>query len=214
MQKNLDGFVKSVPKWSKEGLLEHIIDFVVSDDQPFRIVEKSSFRALLTYQRPAMNDSDIPHRTKLREEIVYKAEVAIDRLKEHFKTIPGKISITFDAWTSKAYDPFLAITAHYIDSPKDQPREWQLKSKVLAFEALKGRHTGANMATTISEVLDQYEINDKLGWVTADNANANDKALRVLDKKLNGGSVFLKKWKARDRRIRCSGSSLYVGFIT
>ncbi len=32
-QQNLDGFVKSVPKWSKEGLLEHIVDFVVSDDQ-------------------------------------------------------------------------------------------------------------------------------------------------------------------------------------
>ena len=32
-QVNLDGFVKSVPKWSKEGLLEHIIDLIVSDDQ-------------------------------------------------------------------------------------------------------------------------------------------------------------------------------------
>ena len=32
-QANLDGFVKSVPKWSKEGLLEHIIDLVVSDNQ-------------------------------------------------------------------------------------------------------------------------------------------------------------------------------------
>ena len=32
-QQNLDGFVKSILKWSKEGLLEHIVDFVVSDDQ-------------------------------------------------------------------------------------------------------------------------------------------------------------------------------------
>jgi hypothetical protein len=32
-QENLDSFVTSVPKWSKEGLLEHIIDLVVSDDQ-------------------------------------------------------------------------------------------------------------------------------------------------------------------------------------
>lgn len=32
-QKSLAGFVKVVPKWSKEGLLEHLIDFVVSDDQ-------------------------------------------------------------------------------------------------------------------------------------------------------------------------------------
>ena len=32
-QANLDSFMKSVPKWSKEGLLEHIINFVMSDDQ-------------------------------------------------------------------------------------------------------------------------------------------------------------------------------------
>lgn len=33
VQGTLDGFAKPVPKWSKEGLLEHIVDFVVSDDQ-------------------------------------------------------------------------------------------------------------------------------------------------------------------------------------
>ena len=32
-QANLDSFVKPVSKWSKEGLLEHIINLVVSDDQ-------------------------------------------------------------------------------------------------------------------------------------------------------------------------------------
>ena len=32
-QANLDSFMKSVPKWLKEGLLEHIINFVMSDDQ-------------------------------------------------------------------------------------------------------------------------------------------------------------------------------------
>lgn len=105
-QQNLDGFLKSVPKWSKEGLLEHIVDFVVSDDQvslhysyfafncfltvlvqPFQIVEKTKFRALLRYQRPAMKDSDIPHRTKLREEIIAKADEAIERLRAHFKVL-------------------------------------------------------------------------------------------------------------------------------
>jgi hypothetical protein len=34
-QQSLDGFVKPMPKWSKEGLLEHLIDFVVSDDQVY-----------------------------------------------------------------------------------------------------------------------------------------------------------------------------------
>lgn len=31
VQEKIDSFV--VPKWSKEGLLEHIIEFIVTDDQ-------------------------------------------------------------------------------------------------------------------------------------------------------------------------------------
>ena len=48
------------------------------------------------------------------------------------------MSITLDAWTSKAYDPYLAVTGHYVDSPVDHPDEWELKSKVLTFKELPG----------------------------------------------------------------------------
>ena len=78
--------------------------------------------------------------------------------------IPGKMSITFDAWTSKAYDPYLAITVHYIDSLADQPDEWQLKSKVLAFQELPGRHNGENLATTLNKVINRYDIQDKVSY--------------------------------------------------
>lgn len=72
------------------------------------------------------------------------------------------MSITFDAWTSKAYDPYLAITVHYIDSPADQHDEWQLKSKILAFQELPGRHNGENLAATLAEALNRYDIQDKV----------------------------------------------------
>ncbi|KAJ8581418.1 hypothetical protein M405DRAFT_710567, partial [Rhizopogon salebrosus TDB-379] len=61
---------------------------------------------LLKYQHPQTSESDIPHRTKLREAILVKALAAEARIKEEFK-----ISITFDAWTSGACDPYLAVTA-------------------------------------------------------------------------------------------------------
>lgn len=38
------------------------------------MVDKKSFRALLKYQRSQTTESDIPHRKKLREEILAKAE--------------------------------------------------------------------------------------------------------------------------------------------
>ena len=92
-QASLDGFVQPVAKWSKEGLLEHIVEFVVQEDQvrffllwkAFSVVDKTTFRALLKYQCPKMKDSDIPHRTKLRKEILVKAGNVENRLKEHLK---------------------------------------------------------------------------------------------------------------------------------
>jgi len=56
------------------------------------------------------------------------------------------------------------ITVHYIDSPADQPDEWQLKSKVFAFQELPGRHNGEKLATTLIEVLDRYDIQGKVSY--------------------------------------------------
>lgn len=49
------------------------------------MVDKSSFRALLKFQHPEIKDSDIPHRAKLREEILVQAGDIEERLKDHFK---------------------------------------------------------------------------------------------------------------------------------
>ena len=104
-QTSLHSFIQvtSNVKWSKRGLLEHILQFVVSGDQvhpfqifcfyflsslqSFRVVDHGPFRKLLKYQRPATQESDIPHGTKLREEIIEKANIIIQRLKEEFKVL-------------------------------------------------------------------------------------------------------------------------------
>lgn len=61
--------------------LEHLADIL----QAFSVVDKTIFRALLKYQCPKMKDSDISHRTKLREEILVKAGNVENRFKEHLK---------------------------------------------------------------------------------------------------------------------------------
>ena len=46
------------------------------------MIDKKSFRALLKYQRPQTTESDIPHHTKLREEILTKAEEVKANIRE------------------------------------------------------------------------------------------------------------------------------------
>ncbi|KAG6839368.1 hypothetical protein C0991_003240 [Blastosporella zonata] len=85
-QRNIDNFIEAVPKWTPEGLLEHIVQFVVNNDQAFVVIEKDSFCSILRYQWPTMKELDIPKRTKLTEEIKFKADVAKRWLREHFKS--------------------------------------------------------------------------------------------------------------------------------
>lgn len=92
--------------WTSERLLEHIVELFVTEDevicflvptilrwlrlanllsQSFRLIDRHTFRRLLIYQRPKTKESEIPHRTKLREVILEKAQEVQSRIKELFK---------------------------------------------------------------------------------------------------------------------------------
>ncbi|KAG2752015.1 hypothetical protein P692DRAFT_20644898, partial [Suillus brevipes Sb2] len=66
---------------------------------------------LLQYLRPSLSDTDIPHRTKTHDEILERAKLAIERVKEKLRHVDSKISMMFDSWTSFPGHPFLSITA-------------------------------------------------------------------------------------------------------
>lgn len=50
--------------------------------QAFQIVEKQPFRRLLQYLRPTLSDSDIPHRTKTRDEVMARADIVVRKVRE------------------------------------------------------------------------------------------------------------------------------------
>ena len=54
--------------------------------------------------------------------------------------------------------------------------------KLLAFKFLEGEHDGVNLAKAMIEVLEDYEIADRLLGVTADNASNNSTMLVEIEK--------------------------------
>jgi hypothetical protein len=86
-QATLDGSFTRQPRspriapFSSRGLIDHLVELVVSEDEAFNLVEKPAFRQLLHYLRPGLASSDIPHRTKLREEVLQRAVQAESNLK-------------------------------------------------------------------------------------------------------------------------------------
>ena len=126
------------------------------------MIERGSFCRLLMFCRPSLSDKDIPHRHSLRAEILQRAEIAEWKVRENMKKVTSKISFTFDAWTSASGDPYISLTAHYIDAPAECPSAWELKSEQLIFQEIQGRHTGKNMGEILSHAMDRYELRGKV----------------------------------------------------
>ncbi|CAK5277162.1 unnamed protein product [Mycena citricolor] len=169
-QTTLDAFAAPIPAFTKEGLTDHIIEFVA-----IRVVNEQPFRQIIKFCRPHLADKDIPHRTKITNEIYKKWDAVIEHIKSTLL-----VSMTFDTWTSAASDPYLGITAHYIDAPDDQPSKWELKCDQIVFVKIDRDHSGANLAQIIVKTLDEYDLRNKVGWFTADNTTNNDTALRAV----------------------------------
>jgi hypothetical protein len=74
------------------------------------------------------------------------------------------VSMTVDAWSSPAGDPFLSVTGHYINAPKDAPNDWALQNDQLAFKPLLGRHTGRNIGGVMMDVIDEYGLPREKVW--------------------------------------------------
>ena len=114
------------------------------------------------FSRPSLSEKDIPHQTKVHSEILYWAYIAEVKVCKALVHIEGKVSFTFDTWTSDAQDPYLSVTGHYIMAPEDQPQEWALKSEQLAFTHFEGNHSGANMANVLVCTVDHYDLRNKV----------------------------------------------------
>lgn len=126
---------------------------MVVNDQPFTVVEDDHFKIMIKrLNREAILPSAVTickdiHQTFTNEQV---------SIQEKLQNVPGNISFTLDAWTSKNQIPFLGITAHWISE------NWELKNITLEFYHLKGPHSGENLAKAFFQVLKDNKLLTKV----------------------------------------------------
>ncbi|KAN0130476.1 Ribonuclease H-like domain containing protein [Lactarius tabidus] len=200
-QSSLEGWtVAKESQWSKQGLMEHIIELVVVDNQAFSLVDCAAFRRLLMFLRPATKDCDIPHCTSVANTVHEKAHKVKDILKVLFACVPGEVSVTLDGWSSLAHDPYLGVTVHWVHSTPEFPSKWSLCTLLLAFWEVKGNHSSENLAKLVMEIINDAGLPSKIGWITSDNITSNDKMMARLEDKLDSSEC---EWKAPQCCVRC-----------
>ncbi|KAL2933812.1 putative AC transposase [Bienertia sinuspersici] len=95
---------------------------------------------------------------------------------EMFRTYDGRISLTFDTWTSTIREPFVCVIAHCIDD------DWLIQKRIICFEAMEEAHNGFNIKIRIFNCCKNFHLVDKLYSISLDNATSNTKAMEFLKK--------------------------------
>ncbi|KAK9166202.1 hypothetical protein Scep_001393 [Stephania cephalantha] len=120
---------------------------------------------------------------------IYKREKR--KLFNLLQSLPGRVCLTSDMWTSIISDGYIILTAHYIDE------DWVLQKKNLNFCFMPPPHSSVAIAEKISALLGSWNLDKKLFSNTLDNASANDtfvgifkNTLRIKDALLVGGDFF------------------------
>jgi len=67
--------------FSTRGLVDYLVELIVSEDDAFYLLDKPAFCQLIHYLRPTLSLKDIPHRTKICKEILARAVQAKSKMK-------------------------------------------------------------------------------------------------------------------------------------
>ncbi len=124
-------------------------------------------------------------------------------LKQKLHTSLTPIHLSLDAWSSPNRKTFIAICAHFVDSTG------VLRKALLALPFLPGRHGGDEQVEVLWQVLQDYQILDKIGYCVGDNYGSNDKLLERLSVRLKDAEIEA-RFDAKQYRIRCHGYVLNI----
>jgi hypothetical protein len=119
-------------------------------------------------------------------------DVAKQQVKDTLAIAVSKIHLAIDAWTSDSKLPLLGICAHFVNA------DYELKAALIALPFIHGRYTGVTLSNIVLQAIQEYGIEEKVGYFMMDNASNNDTMIEELQKSLLGFNV-------RQRRLRCLG---------
>ena len=181
-------------KQKVENLSKLLIEWIISDQQPFCIVDNKRFCALVTafdgrYQMPT--------RQTIAKKVTQLYEIEKVNIKGILSALNSKMAITTDLWTACTNQSYMSVTLHWIEN------DWQLRRILLDLVPMHERHTGINLKETLMESIRFFDIGKNILSVTTDNAGNMDtfaRALRVALQDEFGNKEFA--------RVRCAAHIL------
>lgn len=157
------------------GTLEQLfVKWITSCNISFRMVERDEFRALLQYLNPNINTWLPATHNTIHGWIMRTFQQEKEYTKLALQSALSSIHFTLDLWSSPNSHALLGIVSHFTDE------HGKLRSLVLGLPELQGEHSGENMASVFIDLLEDYQVASKVGYMMTDNADNNDTMMEHL----------------------------------
>lgn len=163
---------------SKKQIDGALLKLFTKDYQPFKVVEDEGFKEFVKQLNPNYTLPDRHSISKVHIPALY--EKCLFEMKDLVAKEAESVCMTTDCWTSRNNESFMAITIHFIDS------KFELKSVLLGCFTFNESHTGINLSITIRNILNEWDLENKVVFAVSDNAHNIKNALSLLKFKSMG----------------------------
>ena len=157
-----------------------ILNLIVTDFQPFSIVEDKDFTQLMKYLDPKYV---LPSTKTLKKLLTEKYEKQKEEVKKELHDV-DHVCVTTDTWTSINNDSFFTITCHFI-SPN-----FEMKSYTIDTVKMTIRHTAAAISGYLDRAFGEWDVQNKIVAVVTDNAANMIAGVKQLQKPTLSISYF------------------------
>ncbi|OLL24762.1 putative AC transposase [Neolecta irregularis DAH-3] len=177
-------------------LRELWLQFITQNDLPLRLNESPALRTLLQFLSPEANSTLPLSHTAVADDLKRSFTFKKGLVKTALQHAKSSIHICPDIWSSGNNLSLLGVRVHFVSE------DFKLEELTLGLKELDGAHTGENIAGVLLDLLLDYNIANKLGFLNADNAANNNTAARSLSLQLSELNI---EWDSKIHRLRCAG---------
>lgn len=140
-----------------------LMDFIIHGNHPTEMIEEEHFKILIS----SLNSRYyIPSCNQLNLNILHLYEEKKVQVESLLKSLPQKIAISLEVWTSNTNNTFIIITAHAIIDVKNT-------GITLDFVSIPYPYTSQQLQEKVTQVVTQYGIESKIISITIDNEATN-----------------------------------------
>lgn len=175
-----------------------LVTLITRRNLPYFCVQWPELHALVSLLNPAAGKNIVRSLTTVPRRIASEFERQKQLLKAALQASRSLIHFNVDTWTSKTMAEYQAIVAFFITP------DGQRKKALLALPELDAGHSGSECGARFIATIQDYGIERQLGYMTCDNASANNTMCRYIEAELGSRTAPI-LWRSDWRRCRCLG---------